>query len=267
MGARLRHLAISSENYAALARFYQAAFGMKASHSNRPEGAVSLSDGYVGMNFNVRRVGGWGRLDHFGFEIDSVEELEDRLRDAYPRVHLLKRLSIRPFAGFTMHDPAGNYFDLSAPTMENRRDVYAEAPKPHARRIHHLTLRAMEPELLCSFYHGVFDLAEQPKAPDDPNHYLSDGQVTLVITPWQIEDYAGGNIEAPGPDHLGFAVESLEQFAADLEHIKLRNPRLHPMQLGYGPEGETRLRLFQTCQYGQQHLADPDGVLLDVVQV
>ena len=29
MGARLRHLAIISENYAMLARFYQAAFGMK----------------------------------------------------------------------------------------------------------------------------------------------------------------------------------------------------------------------------------------------
>ena len=267
MGGRLKHVAISSENYASAARFYQAAFGMKASHSNRPEGAVSLSDGYIGMNFNVRRAGAWARLDHYGFEIDSVEELEDRLRDAYPRVHLLKRLSIRPFAGFTMHDPAGNYFDLSAPSMENRRDVYAEAREPHPRRIHHLTLRAMEPEMLCSFYTQVFDLVEQPKAAGDQNHYLSDGQVTLVITPWQIEDYVGGNIEAPGPDHLGWSVESLEQFEADLEHIKRRNPRLHPLPLGYGDEGEARLRLFQTCHYGQRHFTDPDGVLLDVVQV
>jgi hypothetical protein len=91
--------------------------------------------------------------------------------------------------------------------------------------------------------------------------------VTLVITPWQIEDFTGGNVEAPGPDHIGFAVESLEQFEADLEHIKRRNPRLHPLPLGYGDEGEARLRLFQNCHYGQRHFTDPDGVLLDVVQV
>jgi catechol 2,3-dioxygenase-like lactoylglutathione lyase family enzyme len=267
MGARLKHLAIVSENYALLARFYQAAFGMKASHSNRPEGAVSLSDGYLGFNFNIRRAGGWGRLDHFGFEIDSVEELEDRLRDAYPRVQMLKRLSIRPFAGLTMHDPAGNYFDLSAVSMENRRDVYAEgATKDHPRHVHHLVLRAMEPELLCSFYRDALGLEERPKAPDDLSHYLFDGQVTLVITPWQIGDYEGGNVEAPGPDHLGFAVESLEQFAADVEHIKRRNPRMYPLP-AYGDEGEARMRLFQTCRLGQQHLTDPDGVLLDVVQV
>src|SRR3954447_19069946 len=266
MGGRLKHLAISSENYAALARFYQAAFGLSASPTNRPEGAVSLSDGYLGMNFNIRRVGAWGRLDHYGFEIDSIEEREDRLRDAYPRVQLLKRLSIRPFAGFTMHDPAGNYFDLSVPSMENRRDIYAEAEAARPRYVHHLTLRAMEPELLCVFYQQVFDLAEQPKAAGDPNHYLFDGRITLVITPWQIGDYTGGNIEAPGPDHVGFAVESLEQFEADVEHIKLRNPRPLPMQLGYGPEGESRLRLFQGCHYGERHLADPDGVLIDVVR-
>jgi predicted enzyme related to lactoylglutathione lyase len=267
MGARLKHLAIISENYALIARFYQAAFGLKASHSNRPEGAVSLSDGYLGMNFNIRRVGGWGRLDHYGFEIDSVEELEDRLRDAYPRVKLLKRLSIRPFAGFTMHDPAGNYFDLSAPSMENRRDVYAEAAQERPRYVHHLVLRAMEPELLCSFYRDVFDLEERPKAADDPNHYLFDGRITLVIAPWQIDDYVGGNVEPPGPDHVGFAVESLEQFEADLEHIRRRNPRMQPLPLGYGDEGEARLRLFETCGLGHRRLADPDGVLIDVVQV
>ena len=220
------------------------------------------------MNFNGLRVGGWGRLDHFGFEIDSVEELQDRLRDDYPRVQMLKRLSIRPFAGLSMHDPAGNYFDLSAVSMENRRDIYAQSAAEAApRRVHHFVLRAMEPEMLCGFYREAFGLEERPKAPDDRNHYLFDGRITLVITPWQIGDYGSGNPEAPGPDHIGFAVESLEQFAADIEHIKRRNPRLHPMLLGYGEEGEARLRLFQTCRYGQHHLADPDGVLLDLHQV
>lgn len=58
----------------------------------------------------------------------------------------------------------------------------------------------------------------------------------------------------------------LARSAPDREHIKRRNPRLHPMQLRYGDEGTAWLRLFQACRLGQQHLADPDGVLLDLVQ-
>lgn len=267
MGGKLRHLAIRSDNYAILGRFYQAAFGLNASSAGRPEGAISLSDGYVGFNFNPRNVGSWARLDHFGFEVDSVEEVEDRLREKYPQVQMLKRPSNRPFAGLTMHDPAGNYFDLSAASMENRRDVYAEPAKNIAsRHVHHFMLRAIEPELISDFYRDVFDLEEQEKAADDPNFYLFDGQVTLVVTPWNISDYAGGTMGTVGPDHIGFAVEDLDKFEADLDFLKRRNPHLATREVNYGPEGETVLRLFETCHYGKRHFADPDGVLFDVIQ-
>lgn len=267
MGAKLKHLAIRSENYTLAPRFYQSVFGMKGSSSGRPEDAVALSDGYLGLNFNPRHAGYPSRLDHFGFEVDSVDEIEYRLRDAYPRGEMLKRPSNRPFAGITMHDPEGNYFDLSATSMENRRDVYigtaAEVAPCH---VHHVVLRAMEPETLCSFYRDIFDLEEQEKAGDNPNYTLFDGRIRFVITPWQLSDYSGGSVGATGLDHIGFAVESLQKFDADLEHLKRRNPRLQPLPLGYGEESEARLRLFQRCHYGQRQLADPDGVLLDVVQ-
>ena len=265
MTAKLKHLAIISENYAQVARFYQALFGMTGSADNNPAMAVSLSDGYLGLNFNPRRVGGWGRLDHFGFEIDSVEEVEERLHTAYPRARMLKRPSNRPFAGLSTHDPEGNYFDLSAASMENRGDVYVEAAEDHPRSVHHVELRALEPELLCNYYREVFDLEELEKAADDPRSYLFDGRITLVITPWQIDDYAGGTIGGSGPDHIGFAVESLEAFDMDLENILQFNPRLQP--LSYGTEGEGRRRMLQACHYGQRQFSDPDGVPIDVVQV
>lgn len=264
MGATIKHLAIISENYAQIARFYQALFGMTGSSGNRPEMAVSLSDGYLGLNFNPRRVGGWGRLDHFGFEIDSVEQVEARLQETYPRARLLKRPGNRPFAGLTTHDPEGNYFDLSAASMENRRDVYTQATEDHPRYVHHVELRAMNPELLCSFYRDVFDLEELEKAGDDPRYYLFDGRITLVISPWDLGDYYGGTVGGPGPDHVGFAVESLEALEKDLENIRENNPRLQP--LGYGAEGKTKLRLLQTCHYGRLQLSDPDGVPIDVVK-
>src|SRR5919198_249860 len=114
-------------------------------------------------------------------------------------------------------------------------------------KLKHLAISSENYAALARFYQAAFGMTASPTNRPEGAVSLSDGRITLVITPWQIGDYTGGNVEAPGPDHIGFAVESLEQFEADVEHIKLRNPCLHPMQLGYGPEGESRLRLFQPC--------------------
>ena len=47
MFAKIKHLAIISDNYALLSRFYEALFGMKTSKSPRPESAVAIGDGYI----------------------------------------------------------------------------------------------------------------------------------------------------------------------------------------------------------------------------
>lgn len=64
MFAKINHLAIVSENYAALAQFYQGVFGMKTSGRTRPGCAITVGDGYIGLNINphLRPVGlGIGR--------------------------------------------------------------------------------------------------------------------------------------------------------------------------------------------------------------
>jgi len=33
-----------------------------------------------------------------------------------------------------------------------------------------------------------------------------------------------------------------------------------------GPEGEARLKLFSKCPFGQFHMADPDGILIDIAE-
>ena len=57
------------------------------------------------------------------------------------------------------------------------------------------------------------------KRADDPNHYLTDGHVTLVIMPWDITDYDGTGIITQGMDHIGFKVESVEALKADVARI------------------------------------------------
>ena len=124
-----------------------------------------------------------------------------------PKIQVLHRPTNRPFAGISMHDPMGNVFDLSQLNMENRRDLYTEKVEDRARRVGHFGLRCVEPEMCAEFYRDVFELTEMEKPAGDPNHYLSDGKVTLAVMPWKISDFYGSGIERPALDHIGFKVE------------------------------------------------------------
>lgn len=260
MATRLKHIALVSDRYAVQGKFYEAAFGMRTSAETRPERAVTVGDGYVGLNINPRKPGRPAGLDHFGLELDELEPALARLRSRHPEVEVVKRPNTRPFAGISTHDPDGNVFDLSQRDMENRTSVYVEAEATHPRRISHLALRTLHPERLAEFYVEVYGLSAARK--DDAFH-LSDGRVALVLMPWRISDFEGTGIVRPGPDHIGFVVESLEALKERLQTLGDNNPHLRTLPLA-GREGEARMRLFEaSCPHGQYRFADPDGVLLD----
>ncbi len=192
-----------------------------------------------------------------------MEKVYARLR-RYPAIQVLKRPSTRPFAGVSTHDPAGNVFDLSQAGMENRTSVYVEAEREQERTISHIAVRTLNIEQVAQFYADVFELQERKKSVDDPNFYLTDGRVTLILMPWSILDYQGTNILRPGPDHIGFKVESVQAVKERVQMLGDINPHLRPMPVGAGPEGAARLKLFAGCTYGVYHLSDVDGVLIDI---
>ena len=261
MTAKLKHIALVSDNYALQGKFYEAAFGMRTSADPRPERAVTVGDGYVGLNINPRKPGRPAGLDHFGLEVDEVEPVLAKLKKH--GVEVVKRPSTRPFAGISTHDPAGNIFDLSQRDMANRTSVYVEAEKPAPRHISHIALRTLHAERLVDFY---ADLGLQPAEGKHGNFHLTDGRVTVVLIPWRISDYEGTGIVRPGPDHLGFEVESLAALKERLAELGDNNPHLRPRLLA-GREGEARLRLFQRCcPLGSYHIADVDGVLIDIAE-
>ncbi|HYY87779.1 MAG TPA: VOC family protein [Chloroflexota bacterium] len=268
MTARIKHIAIVSDNFALSGRFYEAVFGMRTSPESRPESAVNCTDGYVGLNINPRKPGRQAGFDHFGFEVDDVEAVFERARASFPECEYLKRPSNRPFAGISMHDPAGQVFDLSQEGMSNRGGVYVLKDGGGTRepRVTHFVLRSVIADKVTEFYRTVLQLDEVETRADDPRHYLTDGVVTLVVAPWKIGDYAGSGIERPALDHIGFAVDDLEEFQSNIKRITSRNAQLAPRQIDVGPEGEVRQKLLATCRYGQQQLSDPDCVLLDVHQ-
>lgn len=269
MKAEIRHVAITSENYAQVGRFYQAVFGLKASENVRPARALSLGDGYVGLNVNPRKVGRPAGLDHFGVQVDDVEEVFSRLKNKYPSIEWVERPSVRPFAGISAHDPEGNVFDISAKNIIDRKDVYAEqasAGRQQARTIDHVGIRSINPEALAKFYSDIFDLAPRNKADGDLNHYVTDGRVTLGFIPWHVADYNGTGVGGPGLEHFGFKVESVEAVKRDVDELSGINYRLAPCPYA-GKEGQAWLNMFQkSCSLGAWHLADPDGVPIDIFE-
>ena len=266
MSAKLKHLAIVSDDPARLGRFYQELFGLKGALPDSSTNAATVSDGYLGLNVNLRAPGRQAGLDHFGFEVEAVEPIFERLRTLYPQVGILRRPGNRPFAGVSTHDPAGNVFDLSQPQMENRKGIYTEDAREQDRRVDHVVLRTVDPAGVARFYVDVFDLMELERPPSDTSFYLSDGRVTFVIAPWRIADFEGAGIERPALDHVGFRVESVEAVREELGDLAIGHPELAPRPWKAGDEGEARRLLLSGCTNSAYQFSDPDGVLVDVTE-
>jgi predicted enzyme related to lactoylglutathione lyase len=272
MLTRIQHFAIVSENFVREAKFFEAAFGMKRSKPGSEEEqkairtnyAVSISDGYVGVTMIGRKPGYVPGLHHFGVEVDDIDEAIARIKKKYPEVAVLKRPSNRPFATYGAHDPEGNYFDLTQEGMSNRRDVYVEQQREQPRRVHHLKLRVMKPAAIAEFYRDLFDLKEADKALEDPNFYLTDGRMTLVIAPWKMSDFEGAGIDRPGLEHVGFKVESVEALKKDLDTLRQADPDMRERVIAEPSEGERRVALVASCRHGQFQCSSPDGIFVDI---
>jgi catechol 2,3-dioxygenase-like lactoylglutathione lyase family enzyme len=266
MFAKINHVALNSPHYATLGKFYEALFGLKTSAKNRPARAVSVGDGYVGLNLNMRSAGRPGGLDHFGIQVEDVETVYERIRKNWPTVNWVVRPGNRPFAGISTHDPNGNIFDLSQASMKNRTDIYADGEWKQNRYIDHIAIRTLEPERCAQFYCDVFGLNLANRKEGDTHYTVSDGRMSIVLMPWDIRLYSATGVVRPSPDHIGFTVESLDAFHRDLEEISI-NHTLIPKPLGVGPEAKVYLELFKTsCPCGHHHMSDPDGHLLHVTE-
>jgi catechol 2,3-dioxygenase-like lactoylglutathione lyase family enzyme len=106
--ARIRHLAIISDNRERLVEFYTKAFGMKQVESTGP--AIYLTDGYLNLALIQKRPHNKAGLYHFGFVVYDIE----------PLVPLCKELEAssdvenRTYQSETrVHDPDGNPIDIS----------------------------------------------------------------------------------------------------------------------------------------------------------
>ena len=109
--AKIRHLAIKTKNPERLACFYEDVFGMKRIHDEKG-GAIYMSDGYLTLALLRNRGEATpSGINHFGFHVDNIEDVEDRLKKFDEPLE--QRPANRPFAEYRAMDPDGNLFDVS----------------------------------------------------------------------------------------------------------------------------------------------------------
>ena len=122
----------------------------------------------------------------------------------------------------------------------------------------------MKPAAIAAFYRDLFDLREEEKSLEDPNFYLTDGKVTLIIAPWKMSDFEGAGIDRPGLEHVGFKVDSVEAVKKELAALREANPEMRERVISEPKEGERRLALIASCRHGQHQFSSPDGVFIDI---
>ena len=133
---KIRHIAIMSRDPEELATFYADVFDMEI--LNRSKGrngipAIYMTDGYLNLALLPCSLQGESAagLNHFGFQVDDVEEMSAKLVAAGvedPKA----RPSSRLYAEHRGADPQGNLFDLS---VHGFSDVETKAERERKKNL------------------------------------------------------------------------------------------------------------------------------------
>jgi|HubBroStandDraft_6_1064221.scaffolds.fasta_scaffold871867_1 catechol 2,3-dioxygenase-like lactoylglutathione lyase family enzyme len=124
--AKIRHIAIFSDNPKQLAEFYTRIYGMKI--TGESQGDVWVTDGYMDVALISRKHEGAPKgLHHFGFTLDEAEKpfvyAEMTKLGLAPTDPRADGLGVdRPFVEDKGEDPDGNRFDLTL----GKRDMEEE---------------------------------------------------------------------------------------------------------------------------------------------
>jgi catechol 2,3-dioxygenase-like lactoylglutathione lyase family enzyme len=113
--AKIRHIAVLTEDPQKLAEFYQSTFGMReVSRGQMKQGqqSIYLSDGYINMALLPARGRPEG-IQHFGFAVESIQQTSRVAQDngANQGPQALPRDG--RFAEVFIEDPMGQRVDLS----------------------------------------------------------------------------------------------------------------------------------------------------------
>jgi catechol 2,3-dioxygenase-like lactoylglutathione lyase family enzyme len=209
--------------------------------------AFYVTDGYFNLNClqihqnlaeKKRNVG----INHFGFQISSLRDIEKKLADLNPPIRLAKRPNDGRYTEVRIQDPDGNGVDLA----ERGWGTGSEKKLPGVR---HVGIGTEDPIRLADFYQFIFNMKEVARKKNDTGTEaicLSDGTINLGLV--KNSPTAGLGLQV-----LGFQVPSFQEIEERLKK---------PLALIY--KGEPRLELKRNPADGSFHLLDPDGTYIAI---
>lgn len=230
---KLNHIACIAQDAITVAKFYSKIFHMSYHpQASRLGWAATAREGYVGLNFNPMMPGRPGPigLDHFGIEVEDIQQSFRNAEEMYPEVERIKRSGTRPYAQVGIHDPDGQVVDINQKNLDESVSevktggLYLEEDKEQPRHVEYLALRTMDPARCSDFYRDVFEMTPMNRTEDDEGRSLTDGRVTLKLIPWKLDDYDGMHASRPMLDHIGFRVEDADQVHQEILDYNAKFP-------------------------------------------
>ena len=120
----MKYAGIRTDDPEKMASFYQAVLPIKevgrVSGSGSEVGAIFLGAGATALGLLKRAPGGKAGLERVGFQVNSIQEIEERLKKAppflypgEPQIALMKAPSGDPGKSVYLKDPDGNIVELS----------------------------------------------------------------------------------------------------------------------------------------------------------
>ncbi|MPZ76616.1 MAG: hypothetical protein GEU77_08825 [Deltaproteobacteria bacterium] len=249
----IRHMANCTHNNRRLARFYRLIFGMEEvwnEEQNSPY-AFYMSDGYFNLNcLQIRETMAEVRKDvginHFGFKVESLAEIEKKLGDLTPPIKLGGRPKDGRYTEVRILDPDGNGVDVA----ERGWGAAEEKKLPGVR---HVGIKTNNPDRLAEFYKFIFamkevDRMENPRT-ESRAIYLSDGTINLGLT-------LNPPVPRDGLQVLGFQVPSIQEIQGRLKEAH---------GLTYKNEAPLMIEPRSAeSPYKTVWLKDPDGTYVDL---
>jgi catechol 2,3-dioxygenase-like lactoylglutathione lyase family enzyme len=243
--------------------WYQRWFGF-AELNRTPAGTVYMTDGHftVGLLKRGAAVGEANQergLHHYGFQIESILEVERNLEDFDPSIRIERRPAEDPYAEYRVIDPEGIIVDLSekgygiageprTPGIRHLATCNRDIPRKHDFYLNVLGMRnakRSEEEVKAGIAHSTGSVPEGFRY-TAPAQFGGDGFINLALLP---EPTPGGSTRRHGFDHFG---------------ILIRDPLSVVREMGQldaaGEAADVR-PAWRMVEYGVQ---DPEGNRLDL---
>jgi len=228
--AEIQHLAMCTKNNRRLARFYHHIFGFEEvwnRFQNSPY-AFYMSDGYLNLNcLQIRSGSSYNRIvdgkeimpdtgiNHIGFTVKSVKEIEQRLAALKPPRKLVASPQDGRYEEWRITDPDGTIFEIAEGGWEAGGAKRLPA-------IRYVGIRTNDPENLADFYQSALPIRESRRVTASSGEatavFLSAGATTLGL----LKKSDGGK---GGLERIGFQVNSIEEIK---ERLRKAPPFLYP---------------------------------------